>query len=456
MISARFAMLVAAALAVGSVAIAQQDGTVPNSGTVPTQKGDASAMKPADRKLQIVDAVIAGTHAFQIQMAAKAKKDIPEAFGAQGKTPEQLDALIKAQAALLAGDPAEAAKWVDGKPSTFDAKGTVDALLGAGLKLDAKLPVNAAAGAISAMDDKKSFPTENVRALASMIQVILEIDRDGTVLQDIFNFYKPLGLLVGPDDFGIKDSDRAFLSVGKEMADRSCAGPFDTNRAAFQIGLRKIENWKIKLTRDMASEIADKLLKRDDIAPLVPKIKAAKPERILVIGHSFTMEMNWSTLSPMNEIVGAAYRKLNPGVVFTHMGHGGMSATQARNKYLKDGLAWKPTRVLIVTVMGNDAEIAALADMAKAFKAEGAEVIVFDQLYIAANSWINPKKAGLEALAAKGDVTVIEVGKLIESNPNKDQFPCLDGLHMTTPYHELMAGELLKYLLGVRAAKLAP
>lgn len=447
------AAALATMLAAGQVAEAA--GTVPSRGTVPIQTGDVPVKNAAlARKARLVEAVIVGTHAHQIAMAGKSRKGDPEAFGAQQKTPEKLAALVAAQASLLASDPAEVAKWVDGKPSKFDAAGTVDALLGSGILLDPRLPVNAATEVL--VERAPLVSREKTRALASLLQIILEIDRDGTVLQDLFNVYKPLGLLVGPGDFRIDDSDRAFLAVGREMADGSCAGPFDTRRAAFQIGLRKIQNWSVKFTRDTAAEAADALLKRGDVALLISKIKAMAPERVLVVGHSYTMKMNWSNLSPMNEIVAAVFRKLNPFVDFGHMGHGGMSASQARDKYLKDGLAWKPNRVLVVVVMNTDKEIEALAEMARAFKETGAETIVFDQLYVAGNSWINPKRDGLVALAAKGEITLLEVGKLIEASPDKSRFVCLDGIHMTDPYHQLMAAELLKYLVGARGAKPAP
>jgi hypothetical protein len=272
----------------------------------------------------------------------------------------------------------------------------------------------------------------------------------------MFAFYKPLGLLVGPDDFGVADDDRAFLRLGMEMAGKSCAGPFDTRRGAFQIGLRKIRNWKAKFTRDTASESADEVLAREDVRPIVPKLRAMKPQRILVLGHSYTMKMNWATLSPMNEIAAAVFRKLGSGVVFAHMGHGGMNAVAARDKYLKDALAWKPDRVLIVVVLNTDAEIAALDDMARAFKAAGAETIVFDQLHPAAKSWVNPSAAKLAETSEKSGLTVLEVGKLLSTHPERSRFVCLDGIHMTPPYHKLMAGELLKYIVGARKAKLTP
>ena len=51
-------------------------------------------------------------------------------------------------------------------------------------------------------------------------------------------------------------------------------------------------------------------------------------------------------------------------------------------------------------------------------------------------------------------MTVVEVGALIAAAPDRDRFLCLDGIHMTEPYHRLMAKEWLKLLVGAREPSL--
>ena len=41
-------------------------------------------------------------------------------------------------------------------------------------------------------------------------------------------------------------------------------------------------------------------------------------------------------------------------------------------------------------------------------------------------------------------MTVIDVSPLLAAAPDRDRFVCLDGIHMTEPYHRLMAKEWLK------------
>jgi hypothetical protein len=52
--------------------------------------------------------------------------------------------------------------------------------------------------------------------------------------------------------------------------------------------------------------------------------------------------------------------------------------------------------------------------------------------------------------ARAGSIEVIEVGSVLSSSPDRARFVCLDGIHMTEPYHRLMAKEWLKFLAGAR------
>jgi hypothetical protein len=56
--------------------------------------------------------------------------------------------------------------------------------------------------------------------------------------------------------------------------------------------------------------------------------------------------------------------------------------------------------------------------------------------------------------AREAGMEVVEVGKLLLEAPERDAFLCLDGIHMTEPYHRLMAREWLKLLAGARGPRL--
>lgn len=58
-------------------------------------------------------------------------------------------------------------------------------------------------------------------------------------------------------------------------------------------------------------------------------------------------------------------------------------------------------------------------------------------------------------VARAAGVKVIEVGALLASAPDRGRFMSLDRIHMTEPYHRLMAKEWLKSLAGARGERLS-
>jgi hypothetical protein len=77
---------------------------------------------------------------------------------------------------------------------------------------------------------------------------------------------------------------------------------------------------------------------------------------------------------------------------------------------------------------------------------------MFDEVHDPAS--VNPGVVERAAASAgEGGIEVIEVGSILAASPDRSRFVCLDGIHMTEPYHRLMAKEWLKYLAGARGAK---
>ena len=126
---------------------------------------------------------------------------------------------------------------------------------------------------------------------------------------------------------------------------KSCASPVGTTAAEWQIAGRKIWNWgeKNQHIRD-ARVVADELLAEPAVAALVPKMRALPAQRVAVIGHSFTMDLHWSSPSAFVPIVTAMFARENPKVEFRQFQGGGLTSTRAYNRFFPDVLAWKPDR----------------------------------------------------------------------------------------------------------------
>ena len=109
--------------------------------------------------------------------------------------------------------------------------------------------------------------------------------------------------------------------------------------------------------------------------------------------------------------------------------------------------------VLFVVANRTDADLEAFREMGRGFKAAGATVYTFDNVRLPAAA--RPGDPAKDAVAAReAGMEIVEVEALLEASPERERFLCLDGIHMTEPYHRLMAVEWLKLLAGASGPSL--
>ena len=406
---------------------------------------------PPSRLEQLVEANILGTHAFQVGLARRAAKGDPACWSG-GTLDETQLATVEAHQAALVKSPVSAVRaWSEGRPSSFDPGADLQPLLETRVVLADSLPVNVFTRWLTA---KTQAPRVKVRALASLFQTNLEVERDGDRLQELFAFYAGLGLPVYLGQLGLPGSDADFLTLGRALEGRSCAGPVGTSAAEWQIAARKNWNWGEKNLgiRD-EKVLAAELLKEPDVAALVPRLKALPRQRIAVVGHSFTMQLHWSTPGAFVPIVTAIFARENPAVEFRQFQAGGLTSTKALARFHDDVIAWRPDKVLLVVLNRTPEDLVSFAKLGRDFATAGAQVITFDDVH-------DPdarvaSTAGQDVAAAReSGMTVVEVGPVLAASPERERFLCLDGIHMTEPYHRLMAKQWLGWLVGARPAHL--
>jgi hypothetical protein len=297
-------------------------------------------------------------------------------------------------------------------------------------------------------------PRAHVRAIANLYQTVLEVERDGDRLQELFAFYIGLGLPVYVGQLGLPGSDEDLLAVGRQLEGRGCASPVGLSAAEWQIAGRKIWNWgeKNQHIRD-AKVLAKELLAEPDVLSLVPKMRALPAQRVAVIGHSFTMDLHWSSPSAFVPIVTAMFAAENPKVEFRQFQGGGLTSSRAYQSFFADAVAWKPDTVLLVVLNRTEADLADLRRLGEGLRAAGARVFVFDDVHDPDAA--DPAKLRKEAEVARAaGIEVVEVAKVLAASPDRARFFCLDKVHMTEPYHRLMAKEWLKLLVGARGPAL--
>jgi hypothetical protein len=415
------------------------------------QSGTTSDSTTKDSRLsQLVEANIVATHAYQVLLAKKSGKGDSTCYGSGKLSDRELEALVAHQAKLLKSNTAAVNAWVRGAKSDFDPALNLNPILSSGLAVPADAPVNIFADYLRGKTKVADLKT---RTIASLYQTVLEVERDGDLLQDEFAFYIALGLPVYIGQLRLPGSDADMLAVGRVLAGRACVSPFDTGAAEWQIAGRKIWNWGEKNLHIRDEKVlAAELLNEKDVRVLRPRLRALPPQRIAVVGHSFTMGLHWSSPSSFVPIVIDIFRRENPKVEFKQFAGGGLTATRAQQRFYQSVLDWKPDKVLLVVMTRTDADYEALKELGVGFAAAGIKTYMFDEIHDPES--VNPNTVQRALLAARaGNIEVIEVGSVLSSSPDRARFVCLDGIHMTELYHRLMAKEWLKFLAGAQSVK---
>jgi hypothetical protein len=287
--------------------------------------------------------------------------------------------------------------------------------------------------------------------------MMLDVDRDGDMLQQMYAIYVALGLPVHTEQLGLPErTDEEFLALAQVLAGRICQSPVDVTAPALRMMFRKMWNWGHRHTgqRDV-HVLAAELMAEADIKAALPRLAAQPARKIAVIGHSFTMDVNWSSPSSFVPIVMEIARQDKAKLKFRLWQGGGLNPARADcRRFALEAAAWRPDVALIVVATRSPQDTAALGEMVAGLAKAGAEVVMFDTLRLD-DPGVGTGGEVLRDLAAKGGLKLLEIAPLLAADPQRDKFVCLDGIHMTEPYHKLLAREWLKYLAGARQAKLA-
>jgi hypothetical protein len=271
-------------------------------------------------------------------------------------------------------------------------------------------------------------------------------------LQDLYRFYIGLKLPVYLGQFGLPDSNTDLLLTAQQVYGKSCPSPVDLSVPAWQLAGRKIWNWGEKNLhiRD-ANTMATELLKDPQVIPLIPAMKAMKPQKIAVIGDSYTMKIHWATPAPFPRIVTAMFAQENPHVQFRQWSHGGLKFSRAYRSYYQEVLAWKPKIVLLAAEDHSPQDTAAMKSMIEGFRAAGIRVLKFDDVEEPDVSLDPMHVRKVMLLARQYGAEIIPARATLDASPLRNSFPAMDGMHKTAPYHRIMAILWLKAILDAQS-----
>jgi hypothetical protein len=388
------------------------------------------------RVAELVEANVRAVHAYQTLLARYAGRGDFPCF-TSSLSDAALGELVARQSALLSADPAEVRLWTLGRPSTFDPTRDFAPLAAAPIDLAPALPVTLMTAHLAGR-----ARAHEIRAVANLYQTILEIERDGDLLQSLLRFYAALGLPISPEQLHMPGSDADFLATGQALASRTCHAPFDVDASAWQIAGRKLWNWGEKILHIRDGEVIADELARD---PEIVRLARAVPwRRIAVLGHSFTMAEHWASPSSFTELAAILLRRQNQGAHVAHFSAGGLTASKAKRELFEGVLAHEPDLVLFVLLRRTREDDDALGEMGERLARAGIASMTFDDVRGAAEGAESVLR--LRTIAKGARIRVVDVGEALRSAPDRDRFVCLDGIHMTEPYHRLMAQRWLEAL----------
>ena len=404
-----------------------------------TVHADAPVVPRPDltRAAQVVEAVIIGTQAYQIRLARVAGKGSEECWAAPGLTDDALEALVAHQAALFASNRLALRDWIAGRDHLrFDPARDVYPLLTAPLPLNERLPVNVFTARAAAASHK---PLVDVRSVASLYQLILEVERDGDVLQDAFAFFIGLGLPVYAGPLGLAGDDGSLAAFGATLAPLTCAAPFATDANAWRDAGRKVWNWGEKHlgVRD-ASVVATELSATPKVRDVVNRLRSLGPTRVAVVGHSFTMGNHWASPGSFTTIAAEILAQAHVPIETRHYSGGGLTATRAVRTFGREVVEWQPKVTLLVVAVRNDDDLTALGTLVTSLRTAGSSVVVFDEVGDSTEHDEVMRHRRNDAARAAG-ARVVPVADRLAASPDHARFLSLDGIHMTEPYHRLMA-----------------
>ncbi|MHB1699364.1 MAG: SGNH/GDSL hydrolase family protein [Acidobacteriaceae bacterium] len=401
------------------------------------------------RRSQLVEANIIAVQAYQMILARQQHKGSSACYPESVPDTDVLQSLVKHQASLLAEPAAQVVKWANSQSSTFDPAKDLKPLLDANLKLSPELPVNVFTRYLE--KQAPGQPEESIRSVANLYQTVLELNRDGDLLQDLYRFYIALHLPVYVGQLGLPGSDADFLAAAQQLAGKSCASPVDLSVAAWQIAGRKVWNWGEKnLHIRGADAIATELLSEAQFAKLIPEMQAMPAEKIAIIGHSFTMDEHWASPSAFVPIVTRMFALENPGVQFWQRSVGGQSFSHAYSAFYPQALAWKPNVVLLVLMSFAPADEQALKAMVVGFRASGARVLMFDDVGAPDDSQSPNHAQRIAQIGKDAGAEIIPVSAIINAAPGHESFTAMDNIHRKEPYHRLMAKLWLQAILATK------
>lgn len=404
-------------------------------------------MLPSPQSSTVISAFTIGVHAGQIYSSATgARRGDARLFSRGALSLESIAQLSTTFQEILAATH-DRDGWTTQREPRFDQSHNIAALNKSSLKLSPRLPVTVLTQYL--LQQVSRNDELSARAVANLTQLCLEIRHDGTQLQQLFRYYIARGLKVSFAQLGLPNSDAAFLKAGRELSAVCGRCPYETDAAAWQIALRKVDNWGEKNSgrRDKFS-LASELLADSEIKSLLPALQRLPPTRLGILGHSMTMSAHWSSAGSWCEVAAETARLVNPRIEYRSFQEGSFTPSRAVVSKLDALLSYHPTHAIILLLLYTPEDRVALQIILGKLRAIGCRAFVVDDV----RPWFTEKEypriksaQAFERRACKmfgaRFVNFYDAGK---KSPRHKKWGCLDKVHMVEEGHLFYAKKWLK------------
>ncbi|MFH1068480.1 MAG: GDSL-type esterase/lipase family protein [Candidatus Glassbacteria bacterium] len=190
---------------------------------------------------------------------------------------------------------------------------------------------------------------------AAAVQLCLEVERDGTLMQDLLPFLVSLGCPLTLKDLGLADVPRSRLEELAAQASKATGGmPYATGPFEYFITFIKLNNWGSKFSGQVTADtLAAQLMADPACRILLTGLRRLPPKTVGFLGDSHMDGIHWATQAPFPDIVAAVLKQVNPRVKVVNAGKGGDDSGEALERMDADLVAHRPD-ISFVMLGGND------------------------------------------------------------------------------------------------------
>ena len=191
---------------------------------------------------------------------------------------------------------------------------------------------------------------------AALFQLSLEVERDGTLLQDFLPMLIAAGCPTTLKDFGLDQGNPGRLTeLATQAAGLTATMPYATARDNYLITFVKLDNWASKFSGQVTPDtLAARALDSGVSQAMIARLRARSASKIGFLGDSQMDRIHWSSQYPFPDIVGAALQQINPGMTVINAGKGGDDSGEGLARIDAALIAHQPD-IVFVLFGSNDA-----------------------------------------------------------------------------------------------------